>query len=480
MCLRSRQIVNPSRWLRPESGQPLFLDIPCGSCSECIIQYRNEWRNRAYFEALDVFSRSDKAFILFATLTYRDGCLPHLSDLFDVPHDVDFACFSKRDCQLFFKRLRMDLGRDGFDVKDNLRFFLTSEYGSHNTLRPHYHILFFSCVPNLDNITLSRYISAAWCYYDVDGNRQSIGITDCVPYKSTVYVHQNTLYSSDIYRVSTYVSKYVTKDFSYSKLVSDRLSQLDDKYLDYDNIEAIKRLVRPFHLQSKGFGWSYVKNTFPLDYFFQFGSLPVLARNGVTQHVSLPMSLKRKIFYSYSRDKKNGRVTWIASDDYKKFVVNCSRRNIAHMADRIFSKQFKYDDAYKLAEYVLFARNRLISKYTSPENSIINSFNINDGFRNYCAVDRKFINTPVMTKLDFGSKLEGFVSDITLQKCLNIHDIGDLEYVDLVTFKNFMYNSDLECLYQKYKGLSDLKADGQLDLLKLQHRLRRIHKSKTL
>lgn len=71
-------------------------------------------------------------FGLFVTLTYDDEHLP--SD-----------GVSKRDVQLFMKRLRKN-----FDSQA-LRYYLVSEYGDH-TFRPHYHALFFFAIPRKNDI----------------------------------------------------------------------------------------------------------------------------------------------------------------------------------------------------------------------------------------------------------------------------------------------------------------------------------------
>ena len=72
---------------------------------------------------------------LFVTLTYDDEHLPIErigSDLFQ----TNVAVVSKRDVQLFMKRLRKKYE----DYK--MRYFVTSEYGAKNG-RPHYHMILF-------------------------------------------------------------------------------------------------------------------------------------------------------------------------------------------------------------------------------------------------------------------------------------------------------------------------------------------------
>lgn len=118
--------------------------VPCGKCYPCLLRKRHEWFFRLSRE-LDVSSGPCR----FVTLTYTDEELPVNSD--GVP------VVSKRDCQLFLKRLRTTCERrfGGTDI----RYFLISEYGP-TTLRPHYHLALFNLpykdkrglVPDIDRI----------------------------------------------------------------------------------------------------------------------------------------------------------------------------------------------------------------------------------------------------------------------------------------------------------------------------------------
>lgn len=105
----------------PESEDP-YLNVACGKCEACLTRKANEWAFRLFHE----WNCSDNAY--FLTLTYHDGSLPRIKS--------GEPCFSKRDCQLFLKRLRKKFG-------NGIRYFLVSEYGSDRG-RPHYHCLLFN------------------------------------------------------------------------------------------------------------------------------------------------------------------------------------------------------------------------------------------------------------------------------------------------------------------------------------------------
>lgn len=112
-CLTPAFVKNPL----PLNQQEGFIPIPCGKCVHCVKNKLNEWCFRITQEAREFTHQS------FLTLTYSDenlvygGYLPSLS---------------KRDCQLFFKRLR----KSGHKFK----YYIAGEYGS-STFRPHYHAI---------------------------------------------------------------------------------------------------------------------------------------------------------------------------------------------------------------------------------------------------------------------------------------------------------------------------------------------------
>lgn len=108
-----------------------FIDIPCGQCIGCRLDYSRQWANRCLLELEDY----DSAY--FVTLTYDDNHIP-LS--FSSDPETGLASPSrtlcKRDVQLFFKRLRKAC------PNDHIRYYGCGEYGP-STFRPHYHLIIF-------------------------------------------------------------------------------------------------------------------------------------------------------------------------------------------------------------------------------------------------------------------------------------------------------------------------------------------------
>lgn len=91
--------------------------LPCGRCGACRVNRAIEWSNRLLFEA-DYHTD-----VSFWTLTYASENEPQ-------NHSI-----SKRELQLFFKRLRKFL-----DVP--IKYFACGEYGE-TYGRPHYHAIIF-------------------------------------------------------------------------------------------------------------------------------------------------------------------------------------------------------------------------------------------------------------------------------------------------------------------------------------------------
>lgn len=96
------------------------VDLPCGQCIGCRLDYSRKWAVRVMHEAS---MYPDNCFI---TLTYDDKNLPEFGDL-------DKSAFPK-----FFKRLRKKYGAGP-------RYFHCGEYGD-SFGRPHYH----ACIFNFD------------------------------------------------------------------------------------------------------------------------------------------------------------------------------------------------------------------------------------------------------------------------------------------------------------------------------------------
>lgn len=99
------------------------MDFPCGRCYYCLSRRASGWSFRLMRE--DRVSRSS----FFLTLTYANEYV-HVTG-------NHFLTLSKRDVQLFIKRLRK------LHIGSRLRYFAVGEYGGQYD-RPHYHVIIFN------------------------------------------------------------------------------------------------------------------------------------------------------------------------------------------------------------------------------------------------------------------------------------------------------------------------------------------------
>lgn len=122
-----------------------LLEIPCGQCIGCRLEYSRQWATRCMLEA------SQYEFNYFVTLTYDDESLYRncLRKSFTVDSatgelidDLESISLNPDNLTKFMKDLRRHFeytyGETG------IRFFACGEYGSKRG-RPHFHILLFNC-----------------------------------------------------------------------------------------------------------------------------------------------------------------------------------------------------------------------------------------------------------------------------------------------------------------------------------------------
>lgn len=110
------------------TNEPRCIEVPCGNCINCRLDYSKTWASRCSLEA------SQHLYNYFITLTYDDDNVP--VGKFGNPTLV------KKDFQDFIKKLRQIFERQyGFT---GIRYYGCGEYGDLNG-RPHYHIILFNC-----------------------------------------------------------------------------------------------------------------------------------------------------------------------------------------------------------------------------------------------------------------------------------------------------------------------------------------------
>lgn len=124
-----------------------ILSIPCGKCASCLKVRSESFGIRCSCQKMWNQQQDINASSYFVTLTFSERYLRQSGSI------------SRRDLQLFFKRLRKRLSVD-------FKYFACGEYGS-STLRPHYHIVFlFEHYVALD--TFKNFLKASWKYGLID------------------------------------------------------------------------------------------------------------------------------------------------------------------------------------------------------------------------------------------------------------------------------------------------------------------------
>lgn len=199
MCLSLIKIRNNSRHYQ-RGYLPLFNEVPCGHCPECIANLQRDFFLRVYYEALFIEKLNGVTF--FMTFTYNNDNIPMLEwtakDIENVNSwlrgascsgDYQFInaihnyndeygnvynylpqnlpTFNRKHLSLFMKSLRQILDQQGVYTYEQqkqvpVKFYFASEYGE-ELHRPHYHALFF--VPfKIDRNRWLELCRQAWSY----------------------------------------------------------------------------------------------------------------------------------------------------------------------------------------------------------------------------------------------------------------------------------------------------------------------------
>lgn len=123
------------------------IDVPCGKCIGCRLEYARQWAIRCMHES------SMHEVNSFVTLTYNDDNIPAGHSLY------------KPDMQKFLKRLR-------YHSQTPIRYYYAGEYGEKD-LRPHYHACLFGYYPEdakfykmakngIDRLYISQSLDEIW------------------------------------------------------------------------------------------------------------------------------------------------------------------------------------------------------------------------------------------------------------------------------------------------------------------------------
>lgn len=167
------------------SGAADRQTVPCGKCMACLQTKRSHWT----FRLNEQLRNSSSAY--FVTLTYENNKVPLSENL--IPE------VSKRDVQLFIKRLRKR-------TKSQIRYYLVSEYGS-TTHRPHYHAIMFNVDPVYSKAT--EMIFQEW----QNGQIMVGTVTPASIHYVTKYAITKTDYPSEVEKPFALMSKGLGKSY---------------------------------------------------------------------------------------------------------------------------------------------------------------------------------------------------------------------------------------------------------------------------
>lgn len=203
------------------------IPVPCGKCPKCVARRTSAWSFRLMQE--EKISQSAH----FITLTYDTQHVPITPK--------GFMNLSKRDVQLFFKKLRK------LNKNATLKYYTAGEYGG-RTSRPHYHIILY----NAELATIQKAWEKGQVHY---GKVEAASIGYCLKYISkpkTIPKHAN----DDRQREFSLMSKGLGKNYITPAKIKWHKKGLHTSKISGDtrmylNIEGGKKIAMPRYYKEK-------------------------------------------------------------------------------------------------------------------------------------------------------------------------------------------------------------------------------------
>ncbi len=166
-----------------------IIEVPCGDCIGCRLDYSKDWANRASLEA------DNYEYNWFITLTYDDE---HI-----VKGQYDNATLVQKHIDDFIRSLRDDYRNN--KSHQGVKYLLCGEYGDLSA-RPHYHLILFNAP--LDDLTFN--------FPDGEGHLTRHFDSRGVPYMFSEFIKSHWPYGNIMiadcnWNTSAYVSSYVLK-----------------------------------------------------------------------------------------------------------------------------------------------------------------------------------------------------------------------------------------------------------------------------
>lgn len=157
------------------------------------------------------------------------------------------------------KLLLKDYYKMGYDIDDNFDAFVVCEYGKDEyyqddngrmrkaTFRPHYHVLFYSRVPDLTPTKLAEYIYKSWKKGRTDNYDEFNKIVrpKC-RVRNTVGKGSVRTSDEDMRKISNYVAKYICKDGPYEKKLFNRIESICASLFGHESIDGLQSRIDEF------------------------------------------------------------------------------------------------------------------------------------------------------------------------------------------------------------------------------------------
>ena len=210
-----------------------FHGFRCRSCSNCLSANTKLWTQRLLSEFVD----SDE--MITFCLTYTDvmlrspvvGASPYkedeivLENMFDkfnysLKYDDWYEpCLSKRDCQLFIKRLRERIGN-----KSTIKYFLKGEYGGDKG-RPHIHgiIFYHNSFPQYGLYAKKDDIMKSWYNGMYKEYKQPIYVSHIMNVGKRIKVNPIIEFGTINLKTLAYICKYTSKEVIKDKFPSSKI-----------------------------------------------------------------------------------------------------------------------------------------------------------------------------------------------------------------------------------------------------------------
>ena len=329
MCYQQIAIKNNCRSYYP-SKDVFQFSVPCGHCADCDTTRQQEWFVRCFFHWQYIKENGGQAY--FYTLTFNDSHLPHYDGI---------PCFDLKLVQQFTKLLKVRLKRH---LKVKCQYLITCEYGE-LFKRPHLHGAFFidkSVFP----VSFLKEIQDAWPHGFVCAG-DNLGLIDSpsgLQYVTKYITKDSSFTELDgklVFRISEKYSELFNSKIASGELIPtstistfndllmshDDLAPGDPLKLFYNEYKAACRRYTAFNSHSTYLGSCLIDMPKYLDKLKKSVLMP---HGEGFKPIPMPRYIQRKIYYTRVPNDKDGKLTRFVLNDFGRDV------NLHQLPDKIF------------------------------------------------------------------------------------------------------------------------------------------------